>query len=72
MELFNDFHGTKAVVQPDERGYISAAAVRRAWKKLCGLSTCKCGRDAAGTRMTGIHIERVDVAEKWYRVVSAD
>lgn len=40
--LRNDFHNTSATVRPIN-GVISAKAMKRAAKKLCGMSDCRCG-----------------------------
>jgi hypothetical protein len=46
--LRNDFHHTRVVVRlvGDK---LSASQVRRAWRKLCGMTDCLCG-EVAGTR----------------------
>ena len=46
--LRNDFHDSEAVVRT-RGGRLTRRQVRRARRKLCGISTCTCG-NAVGTR----------------------
>lgn len=47
ITLRNDFHNTEAVVIPHNlhgrEGFLSARQVKRADRKLCGMSDCTCG-----------------------------
>jgi len=49
--LLNTFHGTEAVVipRPDPSGVatLTRSQVRRAERKLCGMSDCSCGGEAS-------------------------
>lgn len=42
ITLRNDFHNTEAKVKVNN-GIISGSSLKRAEKKLCGMSDCACG-----------------------------
>jgi len=47
--MTNEFHGTTATVRVADDGTISKDAYRRARRKLCGISGCRCfGSSASG------------------------
>lgn len=60
--LTNSFHGTEAFIRATvpEGKYqgpeVSPAVVRRVRRRLCGISTCTCGRED-GTRGSRYRIE---------------
>lgn len=47
--LTNDFHNTETTIRAGLAGKVSRRQIRRAWRKLCGVTGCVCG-DAAGAR----------------------
>jgi hypothetical protein len=42
ITLRNDLHGSEAVVIAKD-GIVSPESIRRAIRKLCGISDCRCG-----------------------------
>jgi len=49
VTLANKFHGTTAAVRPElshnrAMGWVKGDASRRAFRKLCGMSDCKCNK----------------------------
>jgi len=72
--LYNDFHATRAVVRPtgpDKR--LTNSQVKRAWRKLCGMSDCTCG-DEAGCRPSQVECihQGATVHEDIYRIRPED
>jgi len=49
VKLTNDFHGTECFVLASADGELSHSQIKRAQRKLCGISDCTCG-DVAGCR----------------------
>lgn len=49
MMLRNDFHNTQVQVNLRGSHFLTPYQVRRAWKALCGITTCTCS-GALGTR----------------------
>ncbi len=49
ITLTNDFHNTEATVIVNDSMMLSNSQIKRAQKKLCGMSGCECS-NAAGTR----------------------
>ena len=43
IKLTNKFHNTECEVRPDDKGRVSARAMKSAQKKLCGVAGCRCG-----------------------------
>jgi len=51
VTLRNNFHNTECNVRiPEATRKISGGQIRRARKKLCGISDCCCAMDSAGCR----------------------
>ncbi len=61
IRLKNEFHGTATFLRP-KNGRVSPEALRRAERRLCGVSGCCCWHSE-------IH---PDDAERWTRVPRAD
>lgn len=72
MILHNNFHNTTVQVNLRGSTHMSRSQVRRAIKKLCGISTCQCGGIRGPQRNGNMSIELTPRADGGYDVSMVD